>query len=127
MESQLSPIICKIITNVFMYLSPHKYCRPLGITFPSGAVQRRLLEDVYGECSIDPTRVSYVEAHGTGTKAGDPQEVNTIVEVFCGKGREKPLLIGSTKSNMGHPEPASGERYFAERQFDVVKTLKFEK
>lgn len=38
---------------------------------------------------------------------GDPQEVNGIVSVFC-QGERRPLLIGSTKSNMGHPEPASG-------------------
>lgn len=38
---------------------------------------------------------------------GDPQEINAITEVFCSK-RKQPLLIGSTKSNMGHPEPASG-------------------
>lgn len=38
---------------------------------------------------------------------GDPQELNAISEVFC-KNRQHPLLIGSTKSNMGHPEPASG-------------------
>ena len=49
-----------------------------------------------------------MEAHGTGTKAGDPQELNTVADVFCGNGRKGPLLIGSTKSNMGHPEPASG-------------------
>lgn len=40
-------------------------------------------------------------------QVGDPQEVNGIVGVFCQSERE-PLLIGSTKSNMGHPEPASG-------------------
>lgn len=33
--------------------------------------------------------------------------MNGIVSVFCQSKRE-PLLIGSTKSNMGHPEPASG-------------------
>nr|XP_025034359.1 fatty acid synthase [Pelodiscus sinensis] len=38
---------------------------------------------------------------------GDPQEVNGIANIFCQSVRE-PLLIGSTKSNMGHPEPASG-------------------
>lgn len=79
-----------------------------GITFPSGSIQRQLLLEVYNECCIDPSTVSYVEAHGTGTKAGDPQEVNTIADVFC-KGRQQPLLIGSVKSNMGHSEPASGK------------------
>lgn len=78
-----------------------------GITFPSGEIQKRLLTEVYQEAGIDPKDVAYVEAHGTGTKAGDPQELNSITDVFC-KGREGPLLIGSTKSNMGHPEPASG-------------------
>lgn len=80
----------------------------LGITFPSGEIQKRLLTEVYQEAGIDPKDVAYVEAHGTGTKAGDPQELNSITDVFC-KGREGPLLIGSTKSNMGHPEPASGK------------------
>lgn len=55
--------------------------------------------------------MAYVEAHGTGTQAGDPQELNTIADVFC-KGRDGPLLVGSTKSNMGHPEPASGKMIF---------------
>ena len=63
---------------------------------------------MYNEANIDPKEVVYVEAHGTGTKAGDPQELNSIVDVFCRQGRAEPLLIGSTKSNMGHPEPASG-------------------
>ena len=81
-----------------------------GVTYPSGAVQRQLLDQVYAEARISPSEVTYVEAHGTGTKAGDPEELNAITNVFCngrapGKG---PLLIGSVKSNMGHPEPASG-------------------
>lgn len=80
-----------------------------GITFPSGRVQKELLEEVYSEAGVNPAQVSYVEAHGTGTKAGDPQELNSIAEVFC-KDRplDRPLLLGSVKSNMGHSEPASG-------------------
>ena len=64
--------------------------------------------EVYSEAGIDPSKVSYVELHGTGTAAGDPQEANSVTEVFCSNGRRTPLLVGSTKSNMGHPEPASG-------------------
>jgi len=80
----------------------------LGITFPSGELQKRLLQEVYQEADVDPSLVSYVELHGTGTAAGDPQEANSVAEVFCNNGRSTPLLIGSTKSNMGHAEPAAG-------------------
>jgi len=80
----------------------------IGITFPSGEMQKRLLLEVYNEAGVDPSNVSYVELHGTGTAAGDPQEANSVTEVFCSNGRSSPLLVGSTKSNMGHPEPASG-------------------
>ncbi|CAI6345632.1 unnamed protein product [Macrosiphum euphorbiae] len=78
-----------------------------GITFPSGAMQNKLIQEVYAKCGVNPAEVSYVEAHGTGTKVGDPQEVNSIAEFFT-KDRTSPLLIGSVKSNMGHSEPASG-------------------
>uniref|UniRef100_A0A672GZY7 Fatty acid synthase n=1 Tax=Salarias fasciatus TaxID=181472 RepID=A0A672GZY7_SALFA len=78
-----------------------------GVTFPSGDMQQRLVRSLYQEAKITPEQVEYIEAHGTGTKVGDPQEVNGIVSVFC-ESRKEPLLIGSTKSNMGHPEPASG-------------------
>lgn len=70
-------------------------------------MQKQLLLEVYGEAGVNPASVAYIEAHGTGTKAGDPQEVNSICDVFC-KDRTGPLLIGSVKSNMGHPEPTSG-------------------
>ncbi|XP_029849141.2 fatty acid synthase [Ixodes scapularis] len=79
-----------------------------GATFPSGRAQEALLRDVYEEARVDPRSVSYVEAHGTGTKAGDPQELSAISNVFCGEGRKEPLLIGSVKSNMGHSEAAAG-------------------
>ncbi|XP_053996082.1 fatty acid synthase [Hylaeus anthracinus] len=78
-----------------------------GITYPSGDMQNKLMREIYDEVGINPSEVVYVEAHGTGTKVGDPQEVNSIANLFC-KGRKSPLLIGSVKSNMGHAEPASG-------------------
>ncbi|KAJ8887681.1 hypothetical protein PR048_013899 [Dryococelus australis] len=97
-----------------------------GITYPSGLMQQKLMEDFYAECRVDPSTLGYIEAHGTGTKAlasqvvgmegvtavvrpqaGDPEELNAIDKVFC-KGRQTPLPIGSVKSNIGHSEPASG-------------------
>ncbi|CAK9300196.1 unnamed protein product [Gordionus sp. m RMFG-2023] len=70
-------------------------------------MQKLLIREVYLEAHVDPLLVSYIEAHGTGTQAGDPQECNSLADFFC-KNRKLPLLIGSVKSNMGHPEPASG-------------------
>lgn len=83
-----------------------------GITFPSGHMQHKLLLAIYSKASINPCEVSYIEAHGTGTKVGDPQEVNTLTEMFCQKGRKEPLLLGSVKSNIGHTEASAG-RLFA--------------
>lgn len=77
-----------------------------GILHPSGYEQRQLLEQLYREAKVDPLRVCFVEAHSTGTKAGDPEEVRALDEVFC-TGRDGPLLVGSVKSNIGHTEPVS--------------------
>ncbi|XP_076267668.1 fatty acid synthase-like [Rhynchophorus ferrugineus] len=79
-----------------------------GINYPSGEMQIELFRDFYRECdSVSPLELSYMEAHGTGTKVGDPEELQAIDNVFI-RGRNKPLLIGSVKSNLGHSEPASG-------------------
>nr|XP_045015104.1 fatty acid synthase-like isoform X2 [Jaculus jaculus]XP_045015105.1 fatty acid synthase-like isoform X2 [Jaculus jaculus] len=78
-----------------------------GVTFPSGEAQEELIRSLYQPAGLCPESLEYIEAHGTGTKVGDPQEVNGIVRALC-TSRHDPLLIGSTKSNMGHSEPASG-------------------
>ena len=77
-----------------------------GINFPSSKIQAQLLRDFYEEAGISPNdpEISYVEGHCTGTKVGDVQECAAIDEVMC-KNRQKPLLIGSVKSNCGHAEP----------------------
>ncbi|XP_008826418.1 fatty acid synthase [Nannospalax galili] len=82
-------------------------CKEQGVTFPSGEVQEQLIHSLYQPAGLAPESLEYIEAHGTGTKVGDPQELNGIVRALCAS-RQDPLLIGSTKSNMGHPEPASG-------------------
>ncbi|XP_062548539.1 fatty acid synthase-like [Armigeres subalbatus] len=78
-----------------------------GITFPSGLVQQQLLQEIYNEVGISPTEVVYVEAHSTGTIVGDPEECDAIDKVYC-KGRDRPLLVGSVKSSIGHTEAAAG-------------------
>ena len=80
-----------------------------GITCPSGIIQEKLLRQTYDQIKLDPGKISYIDAHGTGTPLGDPEELVAISRVFCkDKNREKPLLIGSVKSNMGHSEAAAG-------------------
>lgn len=78
-----------------------------GITYPSGKMQAELLSEFYKEINLDPSTVNFVEAHSTGTVVGDPEECWAIDQVFC-KGRNKPLLVGSIKSNIGHTESTSG-------------------
>jgi len=77
------------------------------ITFPSSAKQNTLMKDCYEDCNLSPNNLSYLECHGTGTKAGDPEKLKAIQNIFC-KDRPTPLLIGSVKSNLGHSEGASG-------------------
>ena len=58
---------------------------------------------------LNPADTDFVEAHGTGTQAGDPIETEALARVF-GPGRttERPLRIGSIKTNVGHLEGTSG-------------------
>jgi acyl transferase domain-containing protein len=79
------------------------------ITVPSRDAQVAMLRDACGVANVDPLEVGYVEAHGTGTPIGDPIEAHAIGSVF-GESRpaERPCLIGSIKTNIGHLEPAAG-------------------
>ncbi|MEM0907323.1 MAG: type I polyketide synthase, partial [Pseudomonadota bacterium] len=81
--------------------------RTAGLSLPSMTAQADLLRDVYDTFQIDPERLAFVEAHGTGTRVGDPVEAEAIGGVLATK-RSEPLLIGSSKTNFGHLEPASG-------------------
>ncbi|XP_053692477.1 fatty acid synthase-like [Sabethes cyaneus] len=78
-----------------------------GITYPSGVMQKQLLDEFYQELSIDPASIGYVEAHSTGTVVGDPEECDAIDKIFC-TNRTRPLLVGSVKSNIGHSEASAG-------------------
>ncbi|CRL02266.1 CLUMA_CG015087, isoform A [Clunio marinus] len=77
-----------------------------GTSFPSRYRQQQLFEECFAKLKINPNLIDYVEAHSTGTIIGDSEEVSAIDGAFC-KDRQKPLIIGSVKSNLGHTEAAS--------------------
>ena len=78
-----------------------------------------------------PAEVDYLEAHGTGTEVGDPIELRAAAAAYGkGRGTERPLLIGSVKTNVGHLEPAAGaagliKTLLAMRQGVIPKHLHF--
>jgi len=80
-----------------------------GITVPSSEAQAALLKQTYDRAGIPPESIDYIEAHGTGTAVGDPIETQAIGDALAKRRpKERPLPIGSVKSNLGHLEPASG-------------------
>ena len=83
--------------------------RSARLTAPNIRAQQKVMQSALQDAEVEASEVSYVEAHGTGTPLGDPMEFLSIGSVYgAGRSEDRPLYIGSVKTNLGHGEGVAG-------------------
>lgn len=80
-----------------------------GITVPREEAQEAAISTALRRAGVRPADVGFVEAHGTGTPVGDPIEMRALSRALTvDRPADRPLLIGSVKTNIGHLEAGAG-------------------
>jgi len=76
---------------------------------PTVIGQTSIHKQVLEKAGVNPGDIDYMEGHGTGTKLGDRIEAEAINNIFKGShSKERPLVLASVKTNIGHTEEVSG-------------------
>lgn len=103
-----------------------------GLTIPNETAQEQLIRQTIKKTGIDPDTIDFIETHGTGTNLGDPIEVGALKSVFGKRPDDRPLYLGSVKTNIGHLNAAAGmagliKTILMLKHQQIVPNLNFEK
>lgn len=83
--------------------------RSNGLTAPNRQAQEEVMRQALASAKLVPQQIAYVETHGSATALGDPIEIDALMAVMSeGRSSDRPLLIGSVKTNLGHLAGAAG-------------------
>ncbi|MFE4177570.1 beta-ketoacyl synthase N-terminal-like domain-containing protein, partial [Streptomyces sp. NPDC056909] len=74
---------------------------------PDTRARRLVIERSLADAGLSPAEVDAVEAHGDGTLRGDRAEAEALAAAY-GRDRDRPLLVGTVKSNLGNTLAAAG-------------------
>jgi acyl transferase domain-containing protein len=80
-----------------------------GITAPNPIGQKIAVERAWCNAGLPLATATLIEGHGTSTSVGDRVEVESLIGVLNGSGRNgHKIALGSVKSNIGHLKAAAG-------------------